>query len=91
MQKLSLLSPVLGIQKRLKAVEADTPFGSLFKILLPGPLASILVSSCQAWGCTVSNAHCKPAQPRMMLLAYQLTTLRDDPCAGVHPSAAHAS
>jgi hypothetical protein len=38
MQNLSLFSPVLSVQKRLKSVEADTPFGSLFKILLPGPL-----------------------------------------------------
>jgi hypothetical protein len=41
MQNLSILSPLLGVHKRLKAVEADTPFGSLFKVLLPGPLVSM--------------------------------------------------
>lgn len=47
MQKLSLLTPwMLSIQKRLKAAPADTPFGSLYKLLLPGPLASISVCSC---------------------------------------------
>lgn len=56
MSKMSLLSPIFGIQKRLQAVEADTPFGSLFKILLPGPLAYtpalLMPASCflAAWG-----------------------------------------
>ena len=43
MQNLSILSPLLSVHKRLKAVEADTPFGSLFKVLLPGPLVSMTV------------------------------------------------
>ena len=93
MQNLSILSPLLSVHKRLKAVEADTPFGSLFKVLLPGPLVSMSTYCLSPQTTSDARQQDTETDARQLVVA-MLLNCRKGPapyCTGIHACAAHAS